>query len=165
MSIRCGIYVSGLHVAQTSKMAGSAEPVAVLIRVSLPGNCLSLQALPPRPPGGRIAQGVDAYCASVSIVGHCLPAHEWRCLLPCVRRHAGGSSSAAAAAAAAAPGGSRLEDELVITLNKALAQANPGYKRIGIMGMLALLQQEGATYELLCDSSEGTAAGGHEHGR
>lgn len=55
-------------------------------------------------------------------------------------------------------GGSRLEDELVITLNKALAQSNPGHKRIGIMGMLALLQQEGATYELLCDS-EGTAAG------
>lgn len=66
-----------------------------------------------------------------------------------------GSSSAAAAAA---PGGSRLQDELVITLNKALAQANPGYKRIGIMGMLALLQQEGATYELLSDA-EGTAAG------
>lgn len=79
----------------------------------------------------------------------------------CVCYHAGGSSSAAAAAAA--PGGSRLEDELVIMLNKALAQANPGYKRIGIMGMLALLQQEGATYELLCDSSEGTAAGGHEY--
>jgi hypothetical protein len=46
----------------------------------------------------------------------------------------------------------------VITLNKALAQSNPGYKRIGIMGMLALLQQEGATYELLCDA-QGTAAG------
>jgi hypothetical protein len=47
---------------------------------------------------------------------------------------------------------------LVITLNKALAQCNPGYKRIGIMGMLALLQQEGATYELLCDA-DGSAAG------
>lgn len=46
----------------------------------------------------------------------------------------------------------------MITLNKALAQSNPGYKRIGIMGMLALLQQEGATYELLLDK-EGTAAG------
>jgi hypothetical protein len=58
-----------------------------------------------------------------------------------------------------AAGGSRLEDELVITLNKALAQSNPGYKRIGIMGSLALLQQEGATYELLSDA-DGTAAGG-----
>jgi hypothetical protein len=47
---------------------------------------------------------------------------------------------------------------LVITLNKALAQSNPGYKRIGIMGMLALLQQEGATYELRCDA-DGSAAG------
>lgn len=46
----------------------------------------------------------------------------------------------------------------MITLNKALAQSNPGYKRIGIMGSLALLQQEGATYELLCDA-DGTAAG------
>jgi hypothetical protein len=64
---------------------------------------------------------------------------------------AGGSVSSAA-------GGSRLEDELVITLNKALAQANPGYKRIGIMGMLALLQQEGVTYELLLDA-DGAAAG------
>lgn len=51
-----------------------------------------------------------------------------------------------------------MEDELVITLNKALAQANPGYKRIGIMGMLALLQQEGATYDLMCDA-DGRAAG------
>lgn len=47
----------------------------------------------------------------------------------------------------------------MITLNKALAQSNPGFKRIGIMGMLALLQQEGATYELLCDA-DGSAAGG-----
>jgi hypothetical protein len=72
------------------------------------------------------------------------------CSLLCVEC-AGGSSSSA-------PGGSRLEDELVITLNKALAQANPGYKRIGIMGMLALLLQEGVTYELLQDA-DGAAAG------
>lgn len=60
---------------------------------------------------------------------------------------------------AAGGGGSRLQDELVITLNKALAQPHPCYKRIGVVGTLALLQREGSEYELLMDV-DGSAAGG-----
>eukprot|EP00775_Hariotina_reticulata_P013726 gene13726-13848_t len=67
----------------------------------------------------------------------------------------GASSSAGSAA-----GGSRLEDELVITLNKAIAQASPAYKRIGVIGNLALLRQAAADYELVSNAADQSAARG-----
>jgi hypothetical protein len=53
----------------------------------------------------------------------------------------------------------RLADELAITLTKALGQPCPGFKRIGVLGSLALLRQDAMLHELLGDT-EGTAAGG-----
>lgn len=64
------------------------------------------------------------------------------------------------AAAASSSGGTRLQDELIITLNKALAQNSAGYKRIGVVGNLALLQQSAADYELLSGDEE---AAGERH--
>ncbi|GBF89136.1 hypothetical protein Rsub_01853 [Raphidocelis subcapitata] len=63
--------------------------------------------------------------------------------------------TAPAAAAAGGGGGSRaggggeggrFEDELHITLTKALAHTSPTYKRIGIIGNLAMLRREAAAY-------------------
>lgn len=59
---------------------------------------------------------------------------------------------------AAAAGGTRLQDELHITITKALSHSHPGYKRIGVVGSLALLGQAAAEHELLADA-DGTAAG------
>eukprot|EP00878_Enallax_costatus_P024090 GHUV01025681.1.p1 GENE.GHUV01025681.1~~GHUV01025681.1.p1 ORF type:complete len:600 (+),score=218.23 GHUV01025681.1:550-2349(+) len=70
---------------------------------------------------------------------------------------AGGSSSSSAVAV----GGTRLQDELVITLNKALAQNSAGYKRIGVVGNLALLQQSAADYELMLSADESAAGSNH----
>jgi hypothetical protein len=57
-----------------------------------------------------------------------------------------------------AAGGSRLEDELVITINKAISQASPAYKRIGVIGSLALLRQAAADYELVSNVADQPAA-------
>jgi hypothetical protein len=59
---------------------------------------------------------------------------------------------------AAAAGGTRLQDELQITITKALSHSHPGYKRIGVVGSLALLKQQAAEHELLADA-DGAAAG------
>lgn len=49
----------------------------------------------------------------------------------------------------------------MITISKALAQNCPGYKRIGVVGSLALLQRMAADLELLADA-DGAAAGEQE---
>ncbi|KAF6266710.1 Fanconi anaemia protein FancD2 nuclease-domain-containing protein [Scenedesmus sp. NREL 46B-D3] len=76
--------------------------------------------------------------------------------LTAVQPAAGSSSSSAAAA-----GGTRLQDELQITITKALSHSHPGYKRIGVVGSLALLKQQAAEHELLADS-DGAAADRHK---
>lgn len=58
--------------------------------------------------------------------------------------HAGTSLSTTAACV-----GGRLEDELHITLNKALSHSSPVYKRIGIVGGLAMLRQGAQQYASL----------------
>ncbi|KAI8476445.1 MAG: Fanconi anaemia protein FancD2 nuclease-domain-containing protein [Monoraphidium minutum] len=55
-------------------------------------------------------------------------------------------AAAAASGSASAQHGGRFEDELHITLTKALAHASPVYKRIGIVGGLAMLRREAAAY-------------------
>jgi len=66
------------------------------------------------------------------------------------------STSSAAAAAAAACQGGRFEDELHIMLSKALSHVSPVYKRIGIVGNLAMLRREAAAYAA---ASEGAGPG------
>jgi hypothetical protein len=63
---------------------------------------------------------------------------------------------------AAAAGGTRLQDELQITITKALSHSHPGYKRIGVVGSLALLRQQAAEHDLMADA-QGTAAGAAQH--
>ncbi|WIA09029.1 hypothetical protein OEZ85_008443 [Tetradesmus obliquus] len=77
--------------------------------------------------------------------------------LTAVQPAAASSSSSAAAAA----GGTQLQDELHITITKALSHSHPGYKRIGVVGSLALLGQAAAEHELLADA-DGTAAERHK---
>lgn len=72
---------------------------------------------------------------------------------------AGAAHTSGTAGGASSAGGTRLQDELSITLNKALAQNSAQYKRIGVVGTLALLQQSAANHELL--SADEDAAGEH----
>ena len=58
--------------------------------------------------------------------------------------------SAGAGPSAGGSGAGRLEDELAITLTKALSHTSPAYKRIGILGTLAVLRQQVCTGLLLC---------------
>jgi hypothetical protein len=53
----------------------------------------------------------------------------------------------------------RLEDEVHITLTKALSQSNPGYKRIGIVGLLAIMRQLALAYPKAAQQGDEDATG------
>lgn len=53
----------------------------------------------------------------------------------------------------------RLEDEVYITLTKALSHANPAYKRIGIVGSLAIMRQLAIAYPKAAQQGDADATG------
>ena len=69
----------------------------------------------------------------------------------------GGGSSSGSAMASASVG--RLEDEVHITLTKALSHSTPGYKRIGIVGSLAIMRQMAVAYPKAEQQGDADATG------
>jgi hypothetical protein len=81
---------------------------------------------------------------------------------PAAQAAAGSSSGGAGGSGSSSSGrrqaGGRLDDELHITINKAVAHSSASYKRIGIIGTMALLRQLGATYVQVGQAAAAAAA-------